>query len=123
MQPVTLHNRTYQVSMPIGLSYKLSSNKNVEWFIGATAQPSYIFGGKAHLISSDLKNYVSDPSSIRTWNLNIGLETYMNYRLGAYSLRVGPQVRYQVYSTYRKDIALIEKPYAVGLKFGIVKGF
>lgn len=123
LQPVTLHNRTYQVSMPIGLSYKLSSNKNVEWFIGATAQPSYIFGGKAHLISSDLKNYVSDPSSIRTWNLNIGLETYMNYRLGAYSLRVGPQVRYQVYSTYRKDIALIEKPYAVGLKFGIVKGF
>lgn len=123
LQPVTLHNRTYQVSMPIGLSYKLSSNKNVEWFIGATAQPSYIFGGNAHLISSDLKNYVSDPSSIRTWNLNIGLETYMNYRLGAYSLRVGPQVRYQVYSTYRKDIPLIEKPYAVGLKFGIVKGF
>lgn len=123
LQPVTLHNRTYQVSIPVGLSYKLSSNKNVEWFIGATAQPSYIFGGKAHLISSDLKNYVSDPSSIRTWNLNIGLETYMNYRLGAYSLRVGPQVRYQVYSTYRKDIALIEKPYAVGLKFGIVKGF
>lgn len=123
LQPVTLHNRTYQVSIPVGLSYKLSSNKNVEWFVGATAQPSYIFGGKAHLISSDLKNYVSDPSSIRTWNLNIGLETYMNYRLGTYSLRVGPQVRYQVYSTYRKEVALIEKPYAVGLKFGIIKSF
>lgn len=122
-QPVTLHNRTYQVSLPIGLSYKLSSNKNVEWFIGATAQPSYIFGGKAHLISSDLKNYISDPSTIRNWNLNIGIETYMNYRLGSYSFRVGPQVRYQVYSTYRKNVALIEKPYAVGLKFGIVKGF
>jgi len=123
LQPVTLHNRTYQVSMPIGLAYKLSSNKNVEWFAGATVQPSYIFGGKAHLISSDLKNYISDPSTIRNWNLNIGLETYMNYRFGTYSLRVGPQVRYQVYSTYRKDVALIEKPYAVGLKIGIVKGF
>jgi hypothetical protein len=123
LQPVTLHNRTYQVSIPIGLAYKLSSNKNVEWFLGATAQPSYIFGGKAHLISSDLKNYVSDPSSIRSWNLNIGIETYMTYKLGSYSLQVGPQVRYQVYSTYRKDIALIEKPYAVGLKMGIIKGF
>jgi len=123
LQPVTLHNRTYQVSVPIGLAYKLSSNKNVEWFAGATVQPSYIFGGKAHLISSDLKNYISDPSTIRTWNLNIGLETYMNYKFGTYSLRVGPQVRYQVYSTYRKDVALIEKPYAVGLKIGLVKGF
>jgi len=123
LRPITLHNRTYQVSIPVGLAYKLSSNRNVEWFAGATVQPSYIFGGNAHLISSDLKNYVSDPSSIRHWNLNIGLETFMNYKLGKYSLRVGPQFRYQVYSTYRKDIALIEKPYAVGLKFGIVKGF
>lgn len=123
LSPITLHNRTYQISLPVGLAYKLSSNKNVEWFIGATAQPSYIFGGKAHLISSDLQNYISDPSSIRNWNLNIGIETFMTYKLGTYSLRVGPQVRYQVYSTYRKNITLIEKPYAVGLKFGIVKGF
>ena len=123
LQPVVLHNRTYQVSIPVGLSYKLSSHKNVEWFAGATVQPSYIFGGKAHLISADLKSYVSDPSSIRNWNLNLGFETYMNYKVGAYNLQVGPQFRYQVYSTYRKGVALIEKPYAVGLKVGIVKGF
>lgn len=123
LQPVTLHNRTYQVSLPVGLAYKLSSKKNVDWFAGATAQPTYVFGGNAHIISSDLKSYVSDPSSIRTWNLNLGFETYMNFKLGDYSLQVGPQVRYQVYSTYRKDVALIEKPYAVGLKFGLTKGF
>lgn len=123
LQPVTLHNRTYQISIPVGLAYKLSSHKNVEWFAGATVQPSYIFGGNAHLISADLKSYVSEPGSIRNWNLNLGFETYMSYKLGAYSLRVGPQLRYQVYSTYRKDVSLIEKPYAVGLKFGIVKGF
>lgn len=123
LQPVTLHNRTYQISIPVGLAYKLSSHKNVEWFAGATVQPSYIFGGNAHLISADLKSYVSEPGSIRNWNLNLGFETFMSYKLGAYSLRVGPQLRYQVYSTYRKDVSLIEKPYAVGLKFGIVKGF
>ncbi len=123
LQPVLIHNRTYQISIPVGLAYKLSSTKNVEWFAGASVQPTYIFGGKAHLISSDLKSYVSDPSSISNWNLNLGFETYMNYKLGAYSLQVGPQVRYQVYSTYRKNVALIEKPYAVGLKIGIIKGF
>jgi len=47
----------------------------------------------------------------------------MNFKLGTYHLQVGPQVRYQVYSTYRKNVALIEKPYAVGLKFGLTKGF
>ncbi len=122
-RPVTLHNRTYQVSLPVGFGYKLSSQDNVEWFAGATVQPSYYFGGKAHLISSDLKSYVSDPSSISSWNLNVGFETYMNFKLGTYNFQVGPQVRYQVYSTYKRDVALIEKPYAIGLKFGLSKGF
>ncbi|MEO6542326.1 MAG: outer membrane beta-barrel protein [Ferruginibacter sp.] len=123
LQPVTLHNRTYQISVPVGFAYKLSTEKNVDWFAGASVQPTYVFGGNAHIISSDLKSYVSDPSSIRTWNLNLGFETYMNFKLGTYQLQVGPQVRYQVYSTYRKNVALIEKPYAVGLKFGLTKGF
>ncbi len=122
-QPVVLHNRTYQISIPVGFAYRMSGNKNVEWFAGASFQPTYVFGGNAHLISSDLKNYVYDPSSIRNWNLNLGFETYMNYKLGSYNLQVGPQVRYQVYSTYNKNIALIEKPYAIGFKMGIVKGF
>lgn len=121
--PVKLHNRTYQVSVPVGFAYKLSSQNNVDWFAGATAQPSYVFGGKAHIISSDLKSYVSEPSSIRNWNLNLGFETYMNFKVGAYHLQVGPQVRYQVNSTYSKNVALVEKPYAIGLKFGLTKGF
>ena len=123
LQPVKLHNTTYQISIPLGFAYKLSSEKSVDWYAGATVQPTYIFGGNAHLISSDLKSYVSDPSTIRTWNLNLGFETFMNFKLGAYNLQAGPQVRYQVYSTYRKDVALIEKPYAVGLKLGLTKGF
>ena len=121
--PVTLHNRTYQVSVPLGFAYKLSSQDKVDWFAGATVQPSYVFGGNAHIISSDLKSYVSEPSSIRSWNLNLGFETYMNFKLGTYSLQVGPQVRYQVNSTYNKNVALVEKPYAIGLKFGLTKGF
>lgn len=121
--PVTLHNRTYQLALPIGLAYNLSSRNNVDWFAGASVQPTYVFGGNAHIISSDLKSYVSDPSSISTWNLNLGFETYMNFRLGGYQLQVGPQVRYQVFSTYRNDVALKEKPYAVGFKFGLSKGF
>ena len=123
LQPVTLHNKTYQISIPVGFAYRLSSQNNVDWYAGATVQPSYIFDGKAHIISSDLKSYVSDRSSISSWNLNLGFETYMSFKLGDFNLQVGPQVRYQVNSTYKKDVALIEKPYAVGLKLGLSKGF
>src|SRR5262249_32031439 len=42
LQPIVLHNRTYQVSVPIGLSVRLSGKNNVEWFAGATAQPTYV---------------------------------------------------------------------------------
>lgn len=123
LQPVTLHNRTYQISIPVGFAYKLSSQRNVDWFAGASVQPTYVFGGNAHILSTDLKSYISEPSSINSWNLNLGFETFMNFKLGTYNLQVGPQVRYQVNSTYRKNVALIEKPYAVGLKFGLIKGF
>lgn len=123
LQPVTLHNRTYQVSLPVGFAYKLSSKDKVDWYAGATIQPTYIFGGNANLVSADLKNYVSYPSSIRSWNLNLGFETYMNFKLGSYNLQVGPQVRTQIFSTYKRNIALIEKPYAVGFKLGLTKGF
>jgi hypothetical protein len=123
LKPVTLHNTTYQISIPVGFAYKLSNHNNVDWFAGATVQPSYIFGGNAHIISSDLKSYISEPSSLRSWNLNLGFETYMNFKMGTYNLQVGPQVRYQVNSTYKKNVALVEKPYAVGLKFGLTKGF
>lgn len=123
LQPITLHNRTYQVSLPVGFAYKLSSKDKVDWYAGATIQPTYIFGGNAHLVSADLKNYVSYPSSISSWNLNLGFETYMNFKVGSYNLQVGPQVRTQVFSTYKRNIALIEKPYAVGLKLGLTKGF
>lgn len=123
LQPVTLHNRTYQLSLPVGFAYKLSSKDKVDWYAGATIQPTYIFGGNANLVSADLKNYVSNPSSISSWNLNLGFETYMNFKLGSYNLQVGPQVRTQVFSTYKRNIALIEKPYAIGFKLGLTKGF
>lgn len=123
LKPITLHNRTYQISLPVGFAYKLSSKEKVDWYAGATLQPTYIFGGNAHIVSADLKNYVSYPSSINSWNLNLGFETYMNFKLGSYNLQVGPQVRTQVFSTYKRNVALIEKPYAVGLKLGLTKGF
>ena len=123
VQPVTVHNKTYQVSIPVGVSVKLAGNQKLEWYIGGSVQPTYVVGGKSYLISSDYQNYVLESSMIRKWNLNTSIETYLNYKMGSYTLQVGPQLRYQVLSTYNKKYTIKENLYNTGLKLGIVKGF
>ncbi len=123
LQPVKLHNKTYQVSIPVGLALKLSGNSKFNWYAGAAVQPTFVIGGKANLISADKRNYVSDPTFIRHWSLNAALETYVQYKLNGYTLQVGPQLRYQLVSTYSKQVSLNENLYNTGLKIGVLKNF
>ena len=95
----------------------------MEWHAGATIQPSFIFGGTTNFISSDYRSYVSDPSLLRRWNMNTGIETYVNYKMNGYTLQVGPQFRYQLLSTYTKKYTVNENLYNMGLKVGLVKNF
>lgn len=118
---VKVHNQTYQISIPVGLAVKLTGNQKLEWYAGATIQPTFIIGGKANVISSDRRNYVSDPSLIRHWGLNSGFETYLHYKLAGYTLQVGPQFRYQLVSTYSQKYTLKENLFNTGLKIGVIK--
>jgi hypothetical protein len=123
LQSVTVHNTTYQLSLPVGLAVKLAGTNKMEWHAGATIQPSFIFGGTTNFISTDHSAYVSDASLLRRWNMNTGVETYLSYKLSGYTLQVGPQFRYQLMSTYSDKYIQNENLYNVGIKFGLVKGF
>jgi hypothetical protein len=123
LNSVTLYNQTYQVSVPIGIAVKIAGKNKLSWYAGATVQPTFVMGAKNHLPSSDYQNYVEDPSLLRKWNLNTAFETYINYKMGGYSLQVGPQFRYQTLSTYSKKYTISEKLYNMGLKIGLVKSF
>ena len=123
LQSVTVHNSTYQVSVPVGLAIKLAGNNKVEWHVAATIQPSFVFGGSANFISSDYSSYVPDASLLRKWNMNTGFETYLNYKMNGFNLQVGPQFRYQLLSTYTKSSTVNENLYNVGIKVGLVKNF
>ena len=119
-----LNNNTYQISLPLGADIKLAGNDNLKWFAGATIQPTYIVDGNAYYISSDLKNYVSDNSLMRKWNLNAGVETFISYKTkSGIILNAGPQFRYQFLSTYSKKYTYDEKLYNLGLKIGIITRF
>lgn len=119
-----LSNSTYQVSIPLGADLKLAGKSNLKWYAGATIQPSYIIGGNAYLISSDLKNYVEDKSMLRKWNFNAAVETFISYKTkGGITINAGPQFRYQLLSTYSKEYNYSEKLYNIGLKIGIITRF
>jgi hypothetical protein len=119
-----LNNKTVQISMPVGADFRIYGNENLKWFIGATIQPSHILSGEAHLISSDHKNYASDPSMLRKWNLNSSVETFVSYKMpSGLNVNVGPQLRYQLMSSYNKQYTYTEKLYNIGVKIGLSTNF
>jgi len=120
--PVTLHNETYQLSLPVGLELKLLKNHNLQWNAGATIQPTFIAGGNAYMLSSDNRNYVDASSALNRWNLNAGFETFITYKVNGLVWQLGPQIRYQFLSIYGKGYTGVDERLAnYGVKIGISK--
>jgi hypothetical protein len=105
----------------MGLDIKLAGNDNVEWYAGATIQPTYVVTGKSYLLSSDTRNYVKDNSMLNHFNMNAGFETYLSFKKDGYTLQVGPQLRTQLFSTNSKMFTIEERLQGYGLKIGISK--
>lgn len=119
-----LNKTTWQVVVPIGLDIKVAGNEKLKWYIGATAQPTYILSGSAFVLSSDAKNYITENSLLRRWNLNTAIETFVSFKPSAgITLNVGPQFRYQVLSSFKKTYNYNEKLYNVGVKVGLTTNF
>ncbi|MEO7265150.1 MAG: hypothetical protein ABIW38_09570 [Ferruginibacter sp.] len=119
-----LNNNTVQLSVPLGFDYKIAGNNRIQWYAGATAQPTYVASGNAYLVSADMKFYVNDNSFIRHWNMNSAVETFISYKTNnGLIINAGPQIRYQLFSTYTKEYTYTEKLYNIGLKMGITRNF
>jgi hypothetical protein len=123
-QTVRLNNKTYQISLPIGVAFKVKGKNKLQWFVGANVEPTYVAGASAYLISADRRNYVKDASMVNRFNVNTSLETYLSYPLkNKIRIQMGPHFRYQLFSTYSKLYSVDEKLYNVGLKVGLSKNF
>jgi hypothetical protein len=121
LSPVKLHNETYQVSLPLGADFRLASLENIEWYVGASVQPTFVVYANSFLISSDRRNYVKDRSMLHRFNLNTGLETYLSIKRGNYNLQVGPEFRSQIFSTNSKLYSIEERLLSYGFKIGVSK--
>ena len=115
-----LHNLYFSVSAPLGAELKVAGGNKTYLGISTTLQPTYVLSDRAYLISTDYKNYAKVPSLIRKWNINTSFETFAGYSTGKIKWKVGPQVRYQVLSSFQEKYPVREHLFDYGLKIGIM---
>jgi hypothetical protein len=114
-----LKNYYFSVSVPVGLEIKLIGNKKTNFGIAGTIQPTYIIKDRAYLISTDFKNYAEVPRLVRHVNLNTSFETFVNFSNGKTQWQIGPQVRYQILSSFHNTYPVKENLFDFGVKLGV----
>jgi hypothetical protein len=114
-----LQNFYFEISAPVGLEIDLAGDDKVQFGVAGTIQPTYILGDRAYLLSTDYKNYAEVPWLIRRWNVSTALETFVSYSTGKLKWQVGPQVRYQLLSSFVKQYPVKENLFDFGLKVGV----
>ena len=114
-----LQNFYFEISAPVGIEIDIAGDDRVQFGVAGTIQPTYILGDRAYLLSTDYKNYAEVPWLIRRWNISTGLETFVSYSTGKMNWQVGPQVRYQLLSSFAKQYPVKENLFDFGLKVGV----
>jgi hypothetical protein len=114
-----LKNYYFSVSAPIGVELKVLGNDRTNVGMAGTIQPTYIIKDRTYVISTDHKNYAKVPSLIRHVNVNVGFETFVNYVSGKNRWQIGPQVRYQVLSSFNNNYSVKENLFDFGVKVGL----
>jgi hypothetical protein len=117
----TLNNEYYHISMPVGFELRLMGNGRLQLNIAATIQPTYLLNTNSYLLTTDYSNYTRQPSLFRRWNVNGGVEAFISYKTGSLRWQIGPELRYQLFSTYNNQYAIREHLKEYGLKIGISK--
>lgn len=114
-----LRNLYVSAAIPVGLEVKIAGNR--KGYVGAagTVQPTYVLDNRSYLLSTDFKNYAQIPDLIRKVNLNTGFELFVVSNTGKVQWRIGPQVRYQTMSSFKKKYPVEEHLFDFGLKLGI----
>lgn len=114
-----LQNFYFEISAPVGIEMDLAGDSRVQFGVAATIQPTYILGDRAYILSTDYKNYAEVPWLIRRWNVSTGFETFVAYSTGKLKWQVGPQVRYQLLSSFVDKYPVKENLFDFGLKVGV----
>jgi hypothetical protein len=114
-----LAHNSLQFSIPIGFNLNLIGKEKVQFGIASTLQPTLLLKSKMLLLSTNLKNYTEMPSLVRKLNLNGSIETFVSVKGKKAVWQMGPQVRYQFFSSYDKKYPFQENIFNYGFKIGV----
>jgi len=121
LSPATIQNEHYMISLPVGIDYRVTGNDKLNFSVGSSIQPTYVFANYSYLLSSNLQNYAKEPSLNRTWNVNGAVEASINFEHKGYRWSVAPQFRYQLLSSFKDKYPIKENLMDMGIKVGIIK--
>lgn len=119
--PFTLKNRYYQLSVPVGIDYKILEKGKLSWNVATSIQPTYTFDKEPFVVSTNYKDFADGSQLMRNWNVNGNVETYLSYKMGSVKWQVGPQFRYQFLPSMSDAYPIKEYLLNYGLKIGFTK--
>jgi len=118
---VTLDNKVYQLSVPIGFQWNVIDNGKWGVALGATIQPTVTLNKSIYLVSTDYKYYTDGTPFFRKMNVNTSTELLLTLKSGKNKWVFGPQIRYQQMPTYNDLYPVKEYRVDYGIKIGFVK--
>jgi hypothetical protein len=118
--PTHITNQYFQLAVPLGMEINLLGHKKLQVGIGGTVQPTYLLNRNPYLLTADYQ-YAKEPALVRRWNVNTSTEAFVSYKTGDLKWQVGPQIRYQLLSTYIKEYPVREHLFEYGIKIGVTK--
>lgn len=121
LSPATIQNEHYMISLPVGIDYRVTGTDKLNFSVGSSIQPTYVFANYSYLLSSNLQNYAKEPSLNRSWNINGAVEASINFEQKGYRWSIAPQFRYQLLSSFKDKYPIKENLMDMGIKVGIIK--
>jgi len=97
----------------------LAGNDNLQLNAAASFQPSYVLANQAYILSTDKFNYITQPSLSRRWNMGTNIGTFISFNSNKYKWEIGPQVHYQLLSSYSNEYHVKEHFIDYGIRLGI----
>ncbi len=116
-----LYNHYYQLSTPVGFELRILGNERLQLNIAASIQPTYLLNRNSYLLTTDYSDYTKAPSLFRRWNFDGGVEAFISYTIGGLRWQIGPELRYQLLSTYTDQYPIKENLKEYGIKIGVSK--
>lgn len=114
-------NETYQLSLPVGLEFKLAGKRKLQWHLATNVQPTYLLSASGYLLTGNFEKYIKAPDLLSNLNLNTSLETFLRWNVKEIQLQAGPQLRYQLFSNSQEGYPIKEHLVDYGFRIGIVK--